>query len=94
MILCVGTTGSGKTLMLRALAENATPGTAVSNLQTTRCRYDVSPSNVSSNENSWILRSLYYLSIGLNIPDRWVLTLDCMKKLGVTRQFGLFKKHL
>ncbi|XP_023329318.1 ADP-ribosylation factor-like protein 16 [Eurytemora carolleeae] len=26
MILCVGTTGSGKTLLLRALAENANPG--------------------------------------------------------------------
>jgi hypothetical protein len=38
MILCVGTTGSGKTLMLRALAENATPGTAVSNLDTTHKR--------------------------------------------------------
>ncbi len=32
MILCVGTTGSGKTLLLRALAENATPGTYVLNV--------------------------------------------------------------
>jgi hypothetical protein len=38
MILCVGTTGSGKTLMLRALAENSTPGTAVSNPKLTQER--------------------------------------------------------
>ena len=27
MILCVGSTGSGKTLLLKSLAENSTPGT-------------------------------------------------------------------
>jgi hypothetical protein len=54
------------------------------------CRGNVSPTEVSPNENSWILRPLYYLSHGLFIPDRCVPTLDCMKVQVETRQFGLY----
>ncbi len=39
------------------------------------CRDNVYLSDVSPNKNSWILRPLYYLSLGLIIPDRCVPTL-------------------
>jgi hypothetical protein len=53
------------------------------------CRDNVSPTDVSPNENSCIMLRLYYLSLGLNIPVPCVPTLDHMKELIVTSQFGL-----
>ncbi len=44
-------------------------------------RDNVSPTEVSPNENSCILRSLYYLSLGLIIPDRCVPTLRPSMKM-------------
>jgi hypothetical protein len=48
------------------------------------CRVDVSPTNVSLTENLWMLRPLYYLSLGLIFLDRCILSLDCMKELVIT----------
>jgi hypothetical protein len=39
-----------------------------------RCRVNVSPTNVSPTESSWMLRPLYDVSLGLIIPDRCVPT--------------------
>ncbi len=50
---------------------------------------DVSPIEVSPNKISWIWRPLYYLSLGLIIPDQCVPILDHLKELVVTRQFGI-----
>jgi hypothetical protein len=41
-----------------------------------RCRVDVSPTDVSPTENSWMLRPLNKASPGYCVPDRCVLTLD------------------
>jgi hypothetical protein len=49
-----------------------------------QCRVDVSPTNVSLTENSWILQPSYYLSLGLIIPDRCVPSLDRMEELVIT----------
>jgi hypothetical protein len=54
------------------------------------CRDDVSLTDVSPNENSWILCSLHYLFLGLMIADQCVPTLDLLKELVVISQFGLW----
>ena len=41
-----------------------------------RCRVDVSPSDVSPTESSWMLHPLNKASLGYCVPDRCVPTLD------------------
>ncbi len=43
------------------------------------CRVDVSPTNVSPTENSWMLRPLNKASLGYCVPDRCVPALDLVK---------------
>ncbi len=43
------------------------------------CRVDVSPTDVSPTENSWMLRPLNKASLGYCVPDRCVPTLDRVK---------------
>jgi hypothetical protein len=43
------------------------------------CRVDVSPTDVSLIENSWMSRPLNKASLGYCAPDRCVPTLDCVK---------------
>jgi hypothetical protein len=43
------------------------------------CRVDVSPTDVSPTENSWMLRPLNKASLGHCVPDRCVPTLDRVK---------------
>jgi hypothetical protein len=43
------------------------------------CRVDVSPTDVSPTENSWMLRPLNKASLVYCVPDRCVLTLDRVK---------------
>jgi len=45
----------------------------------TRCRVDVSPTDVSPTENSWMLRPWNKASLGHCVPDRCVPTLDRVK---------------
>jgi len=45
-----------------------------------RCRVDVSPTDVSPIENSWMLRPLNKASLGYCVPDRCVPTLDRIKQ--------------
>ncbi len=40
------------------------------------CRVDVSPTDVSPTESSWMLRPLNKASLGYCVPDRCVPTLD------------------
>ena len=44
-----------------------------------RCRVDVSPTDVSPTESSWMLRPLNKASLGYCVPDRCVPTLDRVK---------------
>jgi hypothetical protein len=44
-----------------------------------QCRVDVSPTDVSLTENSWMFRPLNKASHGYCVPDRCVLTLDHVK---------------
>jgi hypothetical protein len=41
-----------------------------------RCRVDVSPTDVSPTENSWMLRPLNKASLGYCVPDQCAPTLD------------------
>ncbi len=45
-------------------------------LSNERCRVDVSPTDESPTENSWMLRPLNKTSLGYCVPDRCVPTLD------------------
>ncbi len=46
-------------------------------LYTMRCRVDVSPTDVSPTESSWMLRLWNKASLGYCAPDQCVPTLDC-----------------
>ncbi len=48
----------------------------VQHIETHGCRVDVSPTDVSPTESSWMLRPLNKLSLGYYVPDRSVPTLD------------------
>jgi hypothetical protein len=55
------------------------------------CRVDVSPTDVSPTENSWMLRPLNKASLGYCVPDRCVPPLDRVKHVtsSVSRYCGL-----
>jgi hypothetical protein len=53
------------------------------------CRVDVSPTNVSPTESSWMLRPLNKASLEYCVPDRCVPTLDRAPSAAIAASVGL-----
>ncbi len=53
------------------------------------CRVDVSPTDVSLAESSWMLRPLNQSSLEYFVPDRCVLTLDRAPSVAIAASVGL-----